>query len=283
VLALDQLSCAGLTRKEIRTRVAHGRLQRLWRGVFLVGPTAPEPLSLAHAATLPFPDRGFVSQAWATYVHDFGPEPRLPVDVLLTSGSHRGRAGKVRIHESSTIAPHDLGTRGGIAVTSAARAILDCGDTATVAQLEALIAEARVKRAVTVVQLEDVLSRAGRRRAAVKLRAALADGPGITRSEAERLLRRLLQEAAIEPPITDYPIGIYRADFAWPRCMLIVEFDSYSHHSGKPAFHHDRERNGWLTAQGWSVLPVTYEQVIDQPLATAVRIASALAIRRQAS
>ena len=130
--------------------------------------------------------------------------------------------------------------------------------------LEGLIADAHVKKLVTPAQLHDVAERAGRRKAAVRLRAALADSPGITRSEAERILRRLLREAGIEQPLTDHPVGIYRADFAWPAYQLIVEFDSYSHHGHKLAFHHDRERNGWLTAQGWSVLPITNEQVTDR-------------------
>jgi very-short-patch-repair endonuclease len=278
VLTLEQLSAARLAEQAIRTRVAQGRLQRLWRGIYLVGPTAPDPLSLARAADLTYPGRGFVSANWSAYVHGFGPVPRLPVDVLLTRGSHK-RGNELRIHRSRIVQARDLGDCQGIAVTSAARAILDAGDTATVAQLEALIADARVINAVTPEELDDVLSRAGRRAAARRLCAAMADSPGITRSEAERLLLRLLHQAGIEQPITDYPIGPYRADFAWLRQMLLGEFDSYRHHSGKPAFHHDRERAAWLTAQGWSILPVTYEHVAAEPLKTAARIAAALAIR----
>ena len=93
------------------------------------------------------------------------------------------------------------------------------------------------------------------------------------------MLRRLLRAAGIEQPLTDYPIGIYFADFAWPRYKFIVEFDSYSHHGGKRAFYRDRDRNGWLIAQGWDILPVTWEQLTERPLETAARIAAAIAVR----
>ena len=119
----------------------------------------------------------------------------------------------------------------------------------------------------------------GPRKAATRLRLALEDSPGITRSEAERKLRRLLREAKIEQPVTDYPIGPYFADFAWIRYRLLGEFDSYSHHGGKPAFNRDRERTAYLTARNWSVLPITWEHLTKEPLATAARIAAAIAVR----
>ena len=164
-------------------------------------------------------------------------------------------------------------------MTSPARAILDCGDFATVAQLETLIAKAELQKIVTRAQLEDVLGRAGRRAAAKKLALALADSPGVTRSVAERRLRRLLNQAKIEQPITDHPIGIYFADFAWPQYMLVVEFDSYSHHSAKRDFFHDRERNAYITSKQWSILPVTWEMLDARPFELVKLIAEAIARR----
>jgi hypothetical protein len=148
VLTREQLRDAGLSRKELRTRLDHGRLQRLWWDVFVVGPADADSLSLAHAAALSYRGRAFVSHGWAAYVHGFGAEPRPPVDVVITGGSSRGRA-EVLPHRSRTLAPHDLGDLDGIAVTSAARAILDCGDFATVSQVERLIADALLAKVVT--------------------------------------------------------------------------------------------------------------------------------------
>ena len=165
-------------------------------------------------------------------------------------------------------------------MTSAGRGILDIAETASVPRLERLIADAQVAGAVTDAELRDVLSRAGRRRATTTLRAAIAASPGLTLSEAERLLRRLLVSAGVARPLTNHPIGRYRADFAWPGCKLIVELDGFAAHGHRRAFEHDRQRGAELTARGWSVMHVTWRQLVDQPVATVVRIAEAL-VRRE--
>jgi very-short-patch-repair endonuclease len=278
VLPLEDLRAAGLSYKQVRGRLRQGRLQQLWRGMFLVGPAPPPLRSWARAAGLPGRDR-FVAAGWATAVHGFGWKPQLPVDVMTLGSTGQGIKGKVRVHRSELLLPCDLCEVGGIAVTSPARAILDCGDFATVSQLETLIANAELKKTVTRAQLEDVLSRAGRRAAARKLTLALADSPGVTRSIAERRLRRLLNQAKLEQPITDYPIGIYFADFAWPKYMLVVEFDSYSHHSAKRDFFHDRERNAYITSKAWSILPVTWQALEARPFEVVKLIAEAIARR----
>lgn len=281
VLTTEQLLGAGLSAEAIEHRVRQGRLQRMWRGVYLVGPAPPHPLSLALGAVSSFDGAAYVSHGWATFVHGFGPRPELPIDITVVSGSRKPRR-NVRVHRSSTLVGGDLTKRWSIPVTSPARAILDQAETHTLPQLERLIADALVAKAVTYGQLHEILNRAGRRQAATRLRAALADSPGMTLSEAERILRRLLRQAGLPQPITDHPVGIYRADFAWPQHMLIVEVDSWTHHGHKRAFHRDRRRNAKLAAQGWSILPVTPGQLRDEPFAVVARIAEALTARTSA-
>jgi len=278
-LTLEQLLAAGLTPEAIEHRVRQGRLQRLWTGVYLVGPAPPHPLSLAHGAIASCAGPAWVSFRWAAYVDGFAPAPELPVDVTVLSGSRDGRPGKVKVHRSALLEPRDVTIRHGIPMTTAARAILDIAETASAIELEALIADAHVAKVLTERQLHDVLNRAGRRRGAAKLRRILTDAPGLTLSEAERILRRLLKQAGLPQPTTNYAIGRYTADFAWPRHKLIVELDSWAYHGHRKAFHHDRRRNAELTAQGWSVLPVTPQQLRDEPLKVLARIAEALAVR----
>jgi very-short-patch-repair endonuclease len=278
IVRLDQLRAAGVSDKAIRHRVAHGRLQRLWPGVFLVGPGPAGALSLALGATSSFTGDVYVSNAWAAFVRGFAPPPELPVDVLVATGTRSARP-RIRIHRSEKLLARDVGLLRGIPVTSAARAILDCAETRTPSQVEALIADAHAARAVTEAELQDVLSRAGPRKAGARLAAVLSEQSGLTLSEAERILRRLLKKAGLPQPQTNYAIGRYKADFAWPRHALVVEFDSWAHHGHRKAFRHDRKRNGTLAAKGWSVLPITYEQLRDEPFAVVALIAEALARR----
>jgi len=282
VLTLEQLLAAGLTEKAIRHRVREGRLQKLWTGVYLVGPAPAHPLSLAQGAVLSCAGAAFVSHRWAPYVLGAGPLPDLPVDVTVSSGSRHGRPGKVKVHHSYLLEPRDTTSRHGIPVTTAARAILDIAGTATMAELEALKADAEVAKVLTERQIVDVLARAGRHKGARKARALLADSTGITRSEAERILLRLIKQAGLPLPLTNFRIGRYEADFCWPHLKLIIEFDSFKHHGHYQAFHGDKRRTADLTGKGWSVMPVTWKQLSEEPLVLVANISAAIAARAAA-
>jgi very-short-patch-repair endonuclease len=279
VVTWHQLRQAGLSKRAIEHRVATGRLRWLWWGVYVVGTAPPPPLSVAHAASITPATCGFVSHRWVFLVYGIA-SADFPVDVTVLGGSRDGRPGKVRVHRSTTLEPRDLTTRHGIPVTTVARALLDVAPSTTSFELERLLSDAQVAKSVTEAQLRDVLARAGRHKGAPKLRALITEGPGVTLSDPERVLRRLLREAGLPQPITNYPVGPYKADFAWPEHKLIVEFDSFSAHGHRQAFHHDRERNATLTAQGWSVMPVTGRQLVNEPTAVIARIATALAMRQ---
>jgi very-short-patch-repair endonuclease len=282
VMTTGQLLLAGLSKKTISRRVAEGRLQRLWHGVYLVGAAAPGPLSLAKGAHLACKGDAWVSHTWACHVLGFAKPPQLPVDITVASGSRRGRPQRIRIHRTTTLAPQDLAARWTIPVTSAARSILGCAETYSLVQLEALIADAFAARAVTDRRLDELAARAGRTRAARKLRVLRRDGVTLTRSEAERILRRLLRQAGLPLPITDYRIGTYLADFAWPALRLVVEFDGFATHGHKQAFSSDRKRGARITAGGWSVMHITWDQLIDAPYEVVAQIAGAIAVREAA-
>lgn len=49
-------------------------------------------------------------------------------------------------------------------------------------------------------------------------------------------------------------VGKYRLDFAHNQTKVAIELDGYTYHGRDVAFKHDRERDRWLSAQGWTVL-----------------------------
>jgi hypothetical protein len=75
ILRTDQLLAAGLSPDAIKHRVAQDRLQRLWRGVYLVGPDPAGPLSLAHGATEAYHGDVYVTNGWGCFVHGFAKPP----------------------------------------------------------------------------------------------------------------------------------------------------------------------------------------------------------------
>ena len=280
VLTHRQLRTAGLSGEAIAYRVAQGRLQPQCRGVYVVGPAAPPPLTLAVVAVAATGGNGFLSHRWGAYGWSFGPLPELPVDVTVVRGSRRGRPDKVRVHRSRILERRDMTTRHGIPILSPARILLDLAATATAYELERLVADAQVAGVVAEEQIAELLRRAGRHPGAVRLGAIVAERPGLTRAESERILRRLLRAAGLPQPEADAPLlGRYRADFLFRAHRLVLEVDGFGTHGHRQAFEHDRRRNAALTAAGFSVMQITWRQLHDEPVAVVARIAAALARR----
>jgi len=110
------------------------------------------------------------------------------------------------------------------------------------------------------------------------LRALLdrATDPALTHSEAERLLLRLVRRSAVPHPAVNARIGQFEVDFLWREQRLIVEVDGFAFHSGHTAFQRDRRRGAELTAVGFSVMLVTWRQLVEEPDDVVRRIRAAL-------
>ena len=57
---------------------------------------------------------------------------------------------------------------------------------------------------------------------------------------------------------SEYPIGIYSADFAWPSKMKIIEIDGDQHQRFEEYRHRDERKDVYLTENGWSILRINY-------------------------
>jgi very-short-patch-repair endonuclease len=62
---------------------------------------------------------------------------------------------------------------------------------------------------------------------------------------------------------TQHKIGRYRLDFAFIDEKLCIEVDGRSYHSKDEAFVRDRERDRWLTSQGWRVMRFASDEVFQ--------------------
>jgi very-short-patch-repair endonuclease len=275
-VSIEQLSDAGLSRNAIAHRLKHGGLRRLWRGVYLVGPGTPGPLSFAMGAILTCGADAAISHLWAAHLWALVPRPDLPVDVTIARGSHRGRP-EVRVHRTLQIDPRDFTTRWQIPVTTAARALVDVAPVLSSWDLERAVAEAQVLKLVTEQTLRDTMNRSGRKRSLAKLGAILAGGPELTRADSERILRRLLREAGLPQPRTNFRLGRWEADFYWPDHRLVVEVDGFAAHAHRRAFEKDHRKGAELTAAGYRVMGFTYRQLVDEPHFVVAQIAGALA------
>jgi very-short-patch-repair endonuclease len=204
----------------------------------------------------------------------------MSVDVTLVGRQCRPKDG-IRLHRIDDIDSRDLRHRHGLPLTSPARTLIDLAATSTLGGLERLAAEARVNGLLRPGELEAALTRAGRRRGAARIRAFLAaEGePAITRSEAERILRRLLRQARLAQPRTNAGVAGYEVDFLWEEEKLVVEFDGFRFHGHRRAFEHDRRKDVDLANAGYLVLRFTWRQLTEEPLVVIAAIARALGWR----
>ena len=101
-------------------------------------------------------------------------------------------------------------------------------------------------------------------------------GPAFTRSDAERVMLRLVRRAGLPEPLVNAHVCGLEVDFDGPAQGLVVEVDGHAFHGDRGAFEADRERDQILVASGLRVIRVTRQPITEQPLAVAVRIAQAL-------
>jgi very-short-patch-repair endonuclease len=64
----------------------------------------------------------------------------------------------------------------------------------------------------------------------------------------------------------------YLVDAHWPGTRVIVELDSWEFHHTRTAFEADRERSAALGAAGYTVIPVTWRRLHQEPEAVAAQI-----------
>ena len=112
--------------------------------------------------------------------------------------------------------------------------------------------------------------------AARRLLQAASDG---ARSEAERLLVKLLREAGITGWRTNYPVGGYEVDVAFPGPKVAIETDGWAFHSDQEAFQDDRERQNNIALLGWQVLRFTWLDLTEYPQRVIAEIRFAISAR----
>jgi very-short-patch-repair endonuclease len=183
-------------------------------------------------------------------------------------------------HRTRCLPPEDVCEVKGIPATTAGRTIADLAPVYPKAKVGRLLDYARAERLVTRAEME---GRASGRKHDDVLRQLLDERPATPRpmgSEFEAGLFRVLREAGLPLPVSQYRILMSDGDeifvdFAYPELLLILEADSYIWHVSVDAWRRDRERNNELVVMGWSILPITWVQVQWEPAEVARQVGGA--------
>jgi very-short-patch-repair endonuclease len=279
LITWEQLVRIGVGRRSVARRVENGRWQRIHKAVYLIGPAPPTLSAKARAAAFAVGDGAAISHRAAAVIWALVPvtaEPELHVTV---AGRNPGVKPGIHVHRVAELPPNEVATKDGIPLTTPARTICDLAASEPLRDVESALAEARIHRLATDRQIKAVIQRAPTRPGAPIIRSLLEaeDDSGYTRSKAERRLRDLIHQAALERPLFNEPVLGYVVDAVWPSQRLIVEVDGYTYHGHRAAFERDRRRDQQLIAAGYRVIRITWIQLRDRPIETIASIVKALA------
>jgi predicted transcriptional regulator of viral defense system len=274
VLCTAQLKALGVSSTNVFERTAAGRLHRVHRGVYAVGHPLLSREGRWMAAVLACGPRALLSHRSAAALWELRPTARARVEVTVPTPSHRSRRG-IEIHRARSLTPADRASQRAIPCTSVARTLLDLADVLDRRALARACNQAEISGLSDLGALRDVIARARGRRAAVVLRAVLADAgrsETLTRSELEERFLALCLGAGLPQPRVNAWVALGEiagdgvdVDFLWPGRRLVVETDGRAVHATRQAFGRDRRRDQRLTVAGYRVVRFTWDQVTRQP------------------
>ena len=252
---------------------------RIYRDVYASGDPEVMPLVRPAGALIALGPHAFLSHRSAAAVWGLADADPAVIDVTVVAGKPRAREG-IRLHRVRQLHRDDSTMRSDLRLTSLARTVIDFAAQATSSERHNAFAEARAKHRLTDPALRKALDRlpANHSGAAV-VRAMLSSNETYDRSKAERIMRKLCNEAELPQPRVNRKLHGFLVDFLWPDSNLIVEVDGHGTHGTRRAFENDRRRDQIHAAAGYLVIRVTWEQLHNEALAVLARLAQALARR----
>ncbi|MET0683982.1 MAG: DUF559 domain-containing protein [Solirubrobacteraceae bacterium] len=246
VIGSRQLYLLGFSRNQVAHRVETGVLVPMWRGVYAVGHEALTFRARCIAALLAVGDDAALSHETAAFLRTLLPTQPPFIDVTTRQRRPRSRPGLI-VHRGDI----EITRHAGLLMTTPAQTLHDLRRHPRIASMTS---EALYLRLIETTP---------------------GDAP--TRSELERRMLRLIDQAGIERPRCQHRIGPYTADFLWPAERVIVETEGWDGHRHELAFHRDRRRDAWLAAHGYVVIRFTWPQLRDEPLTVVAHLAAVLA------
>jgi very-short-patch-repair endonuclease len=261
VITLAQAEQCGLSRHAVNRRVRSGQWRRCSPGVFFADDRPFTDAARVRAAVWGYGLEAAASglaAAWWHGLSKFAPEA---VEVTVPRSSHHPHRDGVRMRRRD-LAQSDVVERNALRVTEFALTVVEA---AVRFRGGAALMDSALQRHVELRDLWRAHLRNNGRHgspAARRLLQAAADG---ARSEAERLLVKLLRQAGITGWKTNYPVGGYKVDVGFPKQKVAIEVDGWAFHSDPGVFVGDRNRQNKISLLGWKVLRFTWLDLTEYP------------------
>jgi very-short-patch-repair endonuclease len=275
VVTLAQARSAGLSHEAVRRRVRSGKWVRCSRGVFFVDDRPFTDAARMRAAVWGHGEHAAASGLTAAWWHGLTKFMPEIVEVTVPRNSHGRSRDRCRVRRRD-LAPADVVVHRRLRVTALPLTVVEA---AVQRRGGARLMDGALQQHVTLTDLwRSHLRNKGRHGSprARRLLQAASDG---ARSEAERLLAKLLRAAGITGWRTNYRIGPYCADIVFPRSKIVIEVDGWAFHSDQEVFQTDRQRQNYLVLTGWQVLRFTWLDLVEYPDRVIAEIRAAISAR----
>ena len=210
-----------------------------------------------------------LAAAWWHSLTKFAPDL---VEVTMPRGTN-GRVHPGTRLRRRDLDPHDVVERNDLRVTALPLTVVEA---AVRRGGGPKLMDTALQRHVDLTQLWRVhLRNKGRHGspAARRLLHAAQDG---ARSEAERLLVKLLKEAGFTGWKANYPVAGYKVDVGFVREHVAIEVDGWAFHSDPHDFQIDRKRQNAIALSGWQVLRFTWLDLTEYPQRVIAEIRAAI-------
>ena len=272
VFTLDQARSCGFSPSQVSLRCRRGEWERLMVTVYRVRGTNVSWEGKAVAALLWAGSGSCLSHGSAARIFGL---PGFEEDaVSITTPSRLRPVSGIKIHRT-TIGRTHIVRKGVICHTSAARTLLDLSRVCTLDHLESALDQALLKRIMTIPRLIQLLEIEGSRgrKGAGSLKALVEQrdpSQRPTESQLERLTLRTIRAAGLPLPgqqkwISDSRGRFARVDFIYEEQRIIIEVDSFTHHSSTVDWSRDMQRRNRLTKADWKVFHATYWDLKRRP------------------
>jgi len=285
----DHVAELGVSPDERRHRLATGRWRRVYDSAYRVGGAPITWEARLLAACWAGGTRAVASGRSALELHRLPGRSRKVLEITCPRALRARHDGLV-VHESRVLKPEDMTIMNAIPCTSVERTLFDLAATKRTRTLDLAVDDALRRELTTLPDLVHVADRIAKRgRAGSSLfRSMLAERTPddvVPESAPERLLARALVEQNLTRPHLQYVVRdaagdfVARVDLAYPDDRILIEYESFEHHTGTLALVRDSARRNALIELGFVVLSATVADVRDgaRRLAASVRAVKARA------
>ncbi len=290
-----RMRAAGNSPGQIGTRVRHGLLVPIGRGIYVSRTVAKQFAGVPNgdhvlraAAALAHSGRDCaVSHQSAALLHNIALIADQVSDVTITTwtGGRRGLRHGVHTYASAMPAAH-LTRKFGLPVTTAGRTVVDLARSLTFAEAVVAADSALHQGLTTVAELRHIAAECRRRRGGDAANRVAHFASVLAESPLESLARVVFDEGGLPPPDLQVPITsadnqfIGRVDFLWRQCKVVVEVDGAAKYDEDPKrARTELWRDKALRRAGYEVIHFSWSEITRQPEQVVAAVWAALRAR----